>query len=451
MPCLERTFDSKFLPTRGGKKRRARIAQESRSTKATVLKALTRLFPDCRLPSVIREFRTMQGWLEKYIEPLIQLERQGQPTTCMPRPSEGRTSLLTSGVTGVGGQVRRTSVLLRNSPSGRFAVEVVGADCGQMNVNHFSVASSGKRVHGEYCQTATATGRLAMNDPNLQTIPHPITFTLPASSVPSASAEPQQQQEGEGGAEVAHPQQGDVTVPLRLRHAFVARPGCVLISADYKQIEARLLAHFSRDARLMAAFSGGGDPQRTTTTNNGSDESSTLPQAASVDIFISMAVDIFKKHAASEVTPEERRQAKTLCYAMLYGKGRASIADDLEITEDEAQTVLDNFHAAFPVAQTFVTSLAAEATRNGYVETITKRRRWLPYAASAVQRFQSASARIAVNTACQGSAADMVKLAMIRLCEHKLFTTTTASIVAVGDGGDPVITCSSSYFASNSR
>jgi len=121
------------------------------------------------------------------------------------------------------------------------------------------------------------------------------------------------------------------------------------------------------------------------------------------------------------VTASQRKQAKALCYGLLYGKGKSSLADDLEITEEAAESIMHAFREAFPVAHSFTREVAESAQRNGFVCTITGRKRWLPYAASTVDRFRSASARMAVNTLCQGSAADLVKRAMLRVSALKEF------------------------------
>eukprot|EP00744_Colponema_vietnamica_P016573 GILI01023259.1.p1 GENE.GILI01023259.1~~GILI01023259.1.p1 ORF type:complete len:1159 (-),score=107.09 GILI01023259.1:15-3110(-) len=332
MPCLERTFDAKFLPARlqksaaRGKGRGARVAAESRSTKATVLNGLIKLFPANRLPYIIKEYRTMDGWIEKYLRPLIGL--------CVQDDDEAGVS-------------------------------------GKMPVG---------RIYGEFLQTATATGRLSMNEPNLQTIPHPITFTMDSGE----------------------------KVDACLRQAYIATP-CgtgnteewVLLSADYAQIEARLLAHFSKDAQLLSAFND--EPVG----------------EGCLDVFERLATQIFSLQCSdslsSVVTPGQRKAAKTLCYGMIYGKGAASIADDVEISLDEATTLLGDFKRTYQTATTFIENLGSDTGAKGFVSTILGRRRWLPYAGSSNPRHKAASDRVAINTLCQGSAADIIKLAMVKL------------------------------------
>ena len=240
LPSLASTSDTKYFP---GRRRRKAFLRETRSTKASVLHALTRAFPHVAMPAIIGQHRTMQGWVEKYLQPLLSA----------------------------------------------------------------AIASPEKRIYGHFLQTATATGRLSMNEPNLQTIPKPIAFTL-----------------------------GNAEHSIRPRKAFVASHNCVLLSADYSQIEVRLLAHFSEDPALLSAFRSGGD------------------------VFKRLSSAVTGK-PIEEVTPSERAQAKTLCYGMVYGKGVASIAEDLEITEAEAEGVLNSFRACYPVAMSFISEYCLQS------------------------------------------------------------------------------------------
>ena len=294
LPSLASTSDTKYFP---GRRRRKAFLRETRSTKASVLHALTRAFPHVAMPAIIGQHRTMQGWVEKYLQPLLSA----------------------------------------------------------------AIASPEKRIYGHFLQTATATGRLSMSEPNLQTIPKPIAFTL-----------------------------GNTEHSIRPRKAFVASHNCVLLSADYSQIEVRLLAHFSEDPALLSAFRSGGD------------------------VFKRLSSAVTGK-PIEDVTPSERAQAKTLCYGMVYGKGVASIAEDLEITEAEAEGVLSSFRACYPVAMTFISEYCLQSAKCGFVETLAGRRRWLPHINSQNPRAKSASNRQAINTLCQGSAADIIKVAMIRI------------------------------------
>ena len=401
MPCLERTFDAQFLPKRllksaaRGRGRGAAVARESRSTKASVLNGLAKLFPEARLPHIIKEYRTVEGWSEKYLRPLLWCwQVQQQRAACG----------------GGGGEGKEESPTPTSTP----------------------LLATG-RVHGEFLQTATATGRLSMNDPNLQTIPHPISLTMDSGEVVDVrlrQAYVAENWRGSAATTVTRPQEsasaagGEENAVVGGGNESDEDDRWVLVSADYAQIEARLLAHFSRDPKLLEAFS----PQ-----TEDSEGTKTL------DVFEKLALQTF--HASSSpkytsakarpanasstepppppplphITTEQRKAAKTLCYGMIYGKGAAAIADDVEVSLDEASKLLADFRATYAVATQFIEALGAETGRRGYVKTLMGRRRWLPYAGSRNPRHKAASDRIAINTLCQGSAADIIKLAMVEL------------------------------------
>lgn len=364
MPCLERTFDSKFLPTRlknsatKGKGRGARVAAESRSTKASVLNGLIKLFPDNRLPYIIKEYRTMEGWSEKYLRPLLWCWRKQLPSNEVSAPVAG---LLPVG-----------------------------------------------RIHGEFLQSSTATGRLSMNDPNLQTIPHPISFTM---------------------------NNGEV-IAVCMRKAYVATPASVgeewmLVSADYAQIEARLLAHFSADSKLLEVFKN----------QEASDKVLDVFERLALQIFYPLSAGFKENDGAIKITPEQRKASKTLCYGMIYGKGAASIADDIEISLNEATKLLGDFKKTYHMATSFIENLGTQTLSDGHVCTLLGRRRWLPYAGSSNPRHKAASDRIAINTLCQGSAADIIKLAMVKLvggvADEKLSPSVQKAISQLFSGPNP--------------
>eukprot|EP01064_Diplonema_japonicum_P000618 TRINITY_DN10399_c0_g2_i1.p1 TRINITY_DN10399_c0_g2~~TRINITY_DN10399_c0_g2_i1.p1 ORF type:complete len:819 (+),score=160.70 TRINITY_DN10399_c0_g2_i1:178-2634(+) len=223
-------------------------------------------------------------------------------------------------------------------------------------------AGASDRVHAVIFQTATNTGRLAMIDPNLQTIPRPVQF----SSVSGA------------------------TIDLELRKAFVAPPHHVLISADYSQIEVRIMAHFSEDKAMLDFLTLGGD------------------------VFRNIASKVRGKHPDS-VTPAERKVAKAICYGILYGKGALSLSEDLNCTREEAEIFLRDFKNTYTGITKYITSVAHGCRSTGYVETLLGRKRYLPAIYSRNPKEKAFAERAAVNTICQGSAADIVKKAMIAL------------------------------------
>ena len=207
------------------------------------------------------------------------------------------------------------------------------------------------RVHTSFSQAVAVTGRLASSDPNLQNIP-----------VRTAEGR-------------------------RIRAAFIAPPGCQIVSADYSQIELRIMAHLSGDHGLLDAFAKGEDVHR----------------ATAAEIFGIMPL---------EVTAEQRRYAKTINFGLIYGMSAFGLARSLEIERSAAQTYIERYFARYPGVARYMEETRELAKRQGYVETVFGRRLWLPdIRASQAGRRQGAE-RAAINAPMQGTAADIVKLAM---------------------------------------
>lgn len=229
------------------------------------------------------------------------------------------------------------------------------------------------RVHSSFNQCGTATGRLSSSNPNLQNIPI-------------------RTEEGR-----------------RIRAAFVAPPGSVLLSADYSQIDLRVLAHYSEDAELIAAFRAGADIHRRT------------------------AAEVFFV-APELVTAEMRRVAKSINFGIVYGMSSFGLANQLELSRREAQTFIDRYFAHFPGIRRFMEQVVAQARIDGYVSTLTGRRRFLPDLKSKNRVQREFAERTAINTPIQGTAADIIKLAMLHL--HQSLSTQglrTRMIVQVHD------------------
>jgi DNA polymerase I len=210
------------------------------------------------------------------------------------------------------------------------------------------------RVHTQFHQAVTATGRLSSSDPNLQNIP--VRSTL--------------------GREI--------------RKAFVAPAGRVLLSADYSQVELRVLAHLSQDPDLLAAFAQGADIHRAT------------------------AARVYGVPDA-EVTPQMRGRAKTVNFGLIYGMGAPRLAAQLGIPVKEAGEFIRAYFEKLPGMKRYVESCIARARECGYAETLFGRRRYLPALALGPGRERAAAERMALNTTIQGSAADLIKAAMVRL------------------------------------
>ena len=226
------------------------------------------------------------------------------------------------------------------------------------------------RVHTSFNQAVAATGRLSSSDPNLQNIP--------------------------------------IRTPLgrEIRRAFVARDGCVLISADYSQIELRVLAHLSEDAALTEAFVRGDDiHDRTAHRVFGTD---------------------------SGLDPHElRRRAKIINYALLYGKTAFTLARDIGVTPTLAQAFIDAYFAGYPDVKGYLDTVIDEARESGEVRTLFGRRRLVPELRSRNGQIRAAAERATVNMPIQGTAADILKRAMIALSGE--LPPTTAMILTVHD------------------
>lgn len=209
------------------------------------------------------------------------------------------------------------------------------------------------RIHTSFNQMATATGRLSSSRPNLQNIPV----------------------RGEQGH--------------RMRSCFTAGEGHALVSADYSQIELRVLAHLSQDPTLLAAFRAG------------------------EDIHARTAGLLFDKEPQS-ITPEERRNAKTINFGLIYGMGAQKLARELRISLKEAQEFMARYFEKFEALKAFYESIVDTARAQGYVTTMSGRRRLIPDIASGNAQLASQARRQAINTVVQGSAADIIKLAMLK-------------------------------------
>ena len=212
------------------------------------------------------------------------------------------------------------------------------------------------RVHTSYGQAVAVTGRLSSSEPNLQNIP----IRTP---------------EGR-----------------RIREAFIAPPGSRIVSADYSQIELRIMAHLSGDEGLLAAFAAGEDVHRAT------------------------ASEIFGV-PVSEVTSEQRRYAKVINFGLIYGMSAFGLAANLGIDKDAARSYIDRYFTRYPGVARYMETTRALAKRQGYVETVFGRRLWLPEINSPNGPRRAASERAAINAPMQGTAADLIKLAMIAVSD----------------------------------
>lgn len=210
------------------------------------------------------------------------------------------------------------------------------------------------RIHTCFQNTVTATGRLSSTEPNLQNIP--------------------------------------IRTPLgaKLRYMFVAGEGNVLVDADYSQIELRLLAHMAGDEHMIEAFRSGEDFHTVT------------------------AARVFGVEP-KQVTPQMRRSAKAVNFGIIYGISPFSLSQDIGVSVSEAKQYMDQYFQTYPNIKAYMDAVVEQAKRDGYVSTLMGRRRWIPELKSSNFNTRSFGERVALNTPIQGTAADLIKLAMIRV------------------------------------
>lgn len=210
------------------------------------------------------------------------------------------------------------------------------------------------RIHSKFHQTGTVTGRLSSSDPNMQNIP---TRTK---------------------------------LGREIRRMFAAKDGCVLVDADYSQIELRILAHLSQDENMINAFRSGMDIHAVTASQ-----------------VLGIPID--------KLTKEERASAKAINFGIVYGMGEYSLAQDLGISFKQAKDYMDGYFAKYSGVRQFMDNVKKEAHENGYVKTMMNRIRYIPELNSSNANLRSFGERAAMNTPVQGTAADIMKLAMVKV------------------------------------
>jgi DNA polymerase-1 len=208
------------------------------------------------------------------------------------------------------------------------------------------------RIHTSYHQAVTATGRLSSSDPNLQ-------------NIPIRTAEGR-----------------------RIRQAFIAREGYKIVAADYSQIELRIMAHLSKDKGLLAAFN------------------------QNVDVHKATAAEVFDT-PLDAVTSDQRRSAKAINFGLIYGMSAFGLAKQLGLGRNDAQQYIDRYFERYPGVQQYMESTRQTAAANGYVETLFGRRLYLPEINARNGLRRQAAERAAINAPMQGTAADIIKRAMI--------------------------------------
>jgi DNA polymerase-1 len=224
------------------------------------------------------------------------------------------------------------------------------------------------RIHTSYHQAVTATGRLSSSDPNLQNIPI-------------------RSEEGR-----------------RIRQAFVAPKGYKLIAADYSQIELRIMAHLSQDKGLLTAFSKGED----------------VHKATAAEVF-DVSVD--------DVTNDQRRKAKAINFGLIYGMSAFGLAKQIKVARHEAQQYIERYFERYPGVLSYMDSIRAQAHEDGFVETVFGRRLYLPEINARNKMLQQAAERTAINAPMQGTAADIIKKAMLAVDKALLKSELDARMI----------------------
>ncbi|XP_077977729.1 DNA polymerase theta-like [Glandiceps talaboti] len=265
------------------------------------------------------------------------------------------------------------------------------------------------RIYG-VCQIHTATGRVTMSEPNLQNIPKDFEIEMPTVIGESPT-------QGSDSVSMAHTgkRQGRASrtrhrqttqsagctdgvqgnaFSVSMRHAFVPYKGGVMLAADYSQLELRIIAHLCKDKKLLRILSSGGD------------------------VFKLIAAE-WKALSPDEVNDKQRQQAKQVCYGMIYGIGAKALAEQLDVSEDDAGYFIESFKTKYSGLKTYMKETIAFCKEHGYVQTIQGRKRFLPAIHDAIIHSRNHAERQAVNTTVQGSAADLVKIAMVNI-DNKL-------------------------------
>ena len=224
------------------------------------------------------------------------------------------------------------------------------------------------RVHTSYHQAVTATGRLSSSDPNLQNIPI------------------------------------RTKAGRRIREAFIASPGSQLLAADYSQVELRIMAHISKDKGLLASFQ------------------------KELDIHSATAAEIFST-GIDEVSNDQRRSAKAINFGLIYGMSAFGLSKQLNITRHEAQEYIDLYFARYPGVKKYMEETKAQAREKGFVETVFGRRLYLPDIDSSNYQRRQYAERSAINAPMQGTAADLIKKAMVKLHKEIIGKSLQARII----------------------
>ena len=234
-------------------------------------------------------------------------------------------------------------------------------------------------LHRVYCEAQfhTNTGRVTFTEPNIQNVPKEFDVKIYSP--------------GDSRSSSSHADSPGLVKVVSMRSTFVPSQGSVFVSADYSQLELRIMAHLSSDTKLLDAI------------NN------------SKDVFKTIACEIYRVGCVDDVSGVQRQQAKQVCYGILYGIGAKSLSEQLGTSEDEAAMFVESFKRKYKGVNNFIKKSIENCRKNGYVQTMAGRKRYLPSITSLESHARAQAERQSVNTVVQGSAADLVKSAMNRI------------------------------------
>ncbi|XP_074546756.1 DNA polymerase theta [Halichoeres trimaculatus] len=241
-------------------------------------------------------------------------------------------------------------------------------------------------------QTHTATGRVSFTEPNIQNVPKDFEIhmaTEVGESPPSQDTKPGKKRRSVAPSAAGGSEQGPA-FSVSMRHAFVPFPGGMILAADYSQLELRVLAHLSKDQRLLQVLNGG------------------------ADVFRCIAAE-WKSVDPESVNDNLRQQAKQICYGIIYGMGAKSLGEQMGVEENDAACYIESFKARYKGINAFLRETVKNCLKKGYVQTLMGRRRYLPGITNTNTHIKAHAERQAVNTTVQGSAADIVKLATVNI------------------------------------
>ncbi|XP_055014299.1 LOW QUALITY PROTEIN: DNA polymerase theta [Boleophthalmus pectinirostris] len=260
-------------------------------------------------------------------------------------------------------------------------------------------------------QTHTATGRVSFTEPNIQNVPKDFEIYMPTvvgQSPPSQEkchliTKPGKKRRSVIPSVAASNTDRGPAFSVSMRHAFVPFSGGMILAADYSQLELRVLAHLSKDHRLLQVLNGG------------------------ADVFRCIAAE-WKSVDPESVNDNLRQQAKQICYGIIYGMGAKSLGEQMGVEEDDAACYIESFKSRYKGINAFLKETVKNCVKNGYVQTLMGRRRYLPGITNANVHIKAHAERQAVNTTVQGSAADIVKLATVNIQKQLRKTFPTAPL-----------------------